>query len=87
MTIADLFLSISRIVSVYAMRHGAEPFGVAFIGYRFHPEGHGGFQLRVGAMALVGNGFALSGSDPPNYGDAERFGVVPWAYMSVGASF
>jgi hypothetical protein len=65
-TISDQFVGLSRVLSVYANRGGAAAFGVAFVGYRFHPEGHAGFQLRVGAMVLAGNGFALSGSDPPS---------------------
>ena len=60
---------------------GLTPFGVLMVGYRLHPVDHAGFQFRVGAMALAGPGLSLSVSDPG------AFGVVPWAYLSMGASF
>jgi hypothetical protein len=60
---------------------GAMPYGVAMIGYRLHPVDHAGFQLRVGLMALVGEGLALSNPDP------RSVGVLPWGYLSLGASF
>ncbi len=85
-TIADLNLGISRVASVYTMRGGVEPYGVAFVGCRVQPEGGARFQLRIGAMALIGNGFSFSGGDP-SFADAERFGIIPWAYLSAGVAF
>lgn len=90
-TITDM--GNGRIVYVYATGVGEDPksFGVALIGYRFHPEGHAGFQLRVGAMVLAGNGFALYRGSIQSYeqqaADSGRFGAIPWGYLSVGASF
>ena len=55
--------------------------GTAMVGYRLHPVGNAGFQFRVGAMALVGKGLGLSATDP------EKLGVLPWLYLSLGASF
>jgi hypothetical protein len=65
--------------------------GVAFAGYRFHPEGRAGLQARVGFMGLAGNGLSLSRVEPAR-GDylissERKFGAIPWAYMSVGVSF
>jgi hypothetical protein len=60
---------------------GALPYGIAMVGYRLHPVDHAGFQLRVGLMALVGQGLALSNADP------KSVGVLPWGYLSLGASF
>jgi hypothetical protein len=51
------------------------------VGYRLHPVGDAGFMFRVGAMALVGKGLSLSTGDP------EKIGVLPWLYLSLGASF
>lgn len=79
-------LVISRAASVYTMRRGVEPYGVAFVGCRVQPEGGARFQLRIGAMALIGNGFWFSGGDP-SFADAERFGIIPWAYLSAGVAF
>ncbi|MGH7436972.1 MAG: hypothetical protein ACRENE_14965 [Polyangiaceae bacterium] len=82
-----------RIVYVYAAGSGEDPkaFGAALVGYRFQPEGHAGLQIRVGAMVLAGNGLALYRGDIQSYeqqaADAGRFGVIPWGYLSVGASF
>jgi hypothetical protein len=61
---------------------GITPLGTAFVGYRLHPVG-GGFNFRIGAMALIGKGLSLS-TDPA---DADKVGVLPWLYMSLGASF
>lgn len=66
---------------VSASGSGVMPFAVAMVGYRLHPVDHAGFQLRVGAMAIAGEGLGLSN---PN---ANSFGVIPWAYLSLGASF
>jgi hypothetical protein len=51
------------------------------VGYRLHPVDGAGFQFRVGLMALIGEGLALSNPDP------KSLGVLPWGYISLGASF
>jgi hypothetical protein len=44
-------------------------------GYRLHPRGGAGFQLRMGGMVLMAH-------------DLTHFStVVPWTYLSVGAGF
>jgi hypothetical protein len=60
---------------------GITPTVVAMVGFRLHPVDHAGFNFRVGAMALGGQGLALSNADPT------KFGVIPWGYLSLGASF
>jgi len=60
---------------------GMMPFGDLIVGYRLHPVQHAGFNFRVGAMALIGKGLALSSGNPDN------IGVLPWLYISLGASF
>ena len=60
---------------------GMMPYGVAMVGYRLHPVDHAGFQLRVGLMAIAGEGLGLSNPNPGS------FGVLPWGYLSLGASF
>jgi hypothetical protein len=60
---------------------GMAPLGDLLVGYRFHPIHHAGFNFRVGAMAMVGKGLSLSSGDP------ESLGVLPWLYVSMGASF
>ena len=60
---------------------GMMPYGVAMVGYRLHPVDHAGFQLRVGLMAIAGEGLGLSNPNPSS------FGVLPWGYLSLGASF
>ncbi|HKU39640.1 MAG TPA: hypothetical protein VJR89_15880 [Polyangiales bacterium] len=60
---------------------GLTPIGTALVGYRSHPVGGAGFQFRVGAMAMMGEGLSLSSS---NLGG---FGVLPWLYLSAGAGF
>jgi hypothetical protein len=66
---------------VSASESAMSALGTAMVGYRLHPVGHAGFQFRVGAMALVGKGLGLSATDP------EKIGVLPWLYLSLGASF
>jgi hypothetical protein len=61
---------------------GMSALGTAMIGYRIHPVDRAGFQFRVGLMALAGNGLGLSSTPDPN-----KFGVLPWFYISFGASF
>jgi hypothetical protein len=51
------------------------------IGYRLHPVDGAGFQFRVGAMAFVGKGLGFDVTDP------SKVGVLPWFYLSLGASF
>jgi hypothetical protein len=60
---------------------GMMPFGDLIVGYRIHPINHAGFNFRIGAMALIGKGLSLSSGDP------EAIGVLPWLYISLGASF
>lgn len=55
--------------------------GTAMVGYRIHPVEGAGFNFRVGAMALMGKGVSLSAGDPT------AFGMIPWFYLSLGASF
>jgi len=59
---------------------GMTPIGTAMVGYRLHPVDGAGFQFRVGVMALAAKGFSF---DP----DPNKFGVLPWLYMSLGAGF
>jgi len=54
--------------------------GTAVIGYRRQPV-NGGFMFRVGLSALVGKGLGFDVTDP------EKVGVIPWPYMSLGATF
>lgn len=68
-------------VGASASGSGFAPLGTALLGYRSHPVGGAGFQFRVGAMAMMGEGLSLS-SD--NLGG---FGVLPWLYLSAGAGF
>ena len=56
--------------------------GTAIVGYRIHPVGGSGFHFRVGAMALIGKGLSLSKGAAP-----DAIGVLPWPYLSLGASF
>ena len=56
--------------------------GTAMVGYRIHPVEGAGFNFRVGAMALMGKGVSLSSTSDP-----AGFGVIPWFYLSLGASF
>lgn len=59
------------------------PYGDLLLGYRLQPTGgKAGFMFRVGAMALIGKGFGLSSTTDPS-----KVGVIPWGYISFGASF
>lgn len=71
----------SSALGVSASGSGVTALGTAMVGYRIHPVGGPGFQFRVGAMALIGKGLSLSTPDP------ETIGVLPWFYISMGASF
>jgi hypothetical protein len=56
--------------------------GNFLLGYRLHPVDKAGFQFRIGLMALVGKGYGvLTGAA------ADKVGVLPWGYISFGASF
>jgi hypothetical protein len=68
-------------IGASASGSGLAPLGVAMVGYRLHPVDGPGFQFRVGLMALVGNGLGWSNPDPT------KIGVLPWGYLSLGASF
>jgi hypothetical protein len=68
-------------VGASASGAGVTPYGLVMVGYRLHPVDQAGFQLRVGLMALVGQGLALSNANP------SAVGVLPWGYLSLGASF
>lgn len=69
-----------KTLSLSASGEGFSVMGMALVGYRVHPLG-GGFNFRIGAMALGAQGLALSDPDP------DTFGVVPWGYLSLGGSF
>jgi hypothetical protein len=60
---------------------GMVPYGTVLAGYRLHPVGHAGFQFRIGVMALIGQGLGLQNPNP------NSVGVIPWPYLSLGASF
>jgi hypothetical protein len=60
---------------------GLTAVGTMLVGYRIHPIEGAGFQFRVGMMGLMGKGMGLSVTDP------SAFGVLPWPYLSLGASF
>jgi hypothetical protein len=60
---------------------GVVPYGVAMIGYRNQPVDHAGFMFRVGANALFAPGLGLQNPSPGS------LGVIPWPYISLGASF
>jgi hypothetical protein len=79
MTLSYSSGSVSAGVSS-ASGSGVTPFGTAIVGYRLHPVGGAGFQFRVGAMALAAKGL---GFDPK----PDKFGVLPWFYISFGAGF
>ena len=68
-------------VGVSASGSGMTAYGTTMVGYRIHPIEGAGFNFRVGAMGLFGNGLSLSTSDP------SKFGMLPWLYLSMGASF
>lgn len=60
---------------------GMKAFGTLMVGYRLHPVDRAGFQFRVGVMALAAKGLSITDPNPT------KFGVLPWFYMSGGASF
>jgi hypothetical protein len=68
-------------VGASASGEGFAPLATALVGYRSHPVGGAGFQFRVGAMAMAGEGLSLSSDNP------DGFGVLPWLYLSAGAGF
>ena len=56
---------------------GMTVLGTAQLGYRRQPV-EGGFMFRIGVEALFGKGLAFKNPDP------NAFGVLPWAYLSLG---
>jgi hypothetical protein len=69
-------------VGVSSSGSGFGALGNAMVGYRIHPLDNAGFNFRVGAMAMMGKGVGLSSTTDPT-----AFGVMPWFYLSLGASF
>ena len=69
-------------VGASASGSGFTAYGNAMVGYRIHPVEGAGFNFRVGAMAIAGKGLSLSTPQDPS-----AFGVIPWLYLSMGASF
>jgi hypothetical protein len=69
-------------VGVSSSGSGFGALGNAMVGYRIHPVDGAGFNFRVGAMALMGKGVGLSSTTDPT-----AFGMMPWFYLSLGASF
>jgi hypothetical protein len=66
--------------SITATRAGNTIWGTAVIGYRRQPV-NGGFMFRLGMSALIGEGLRFS------FSDRAAVGVVPWPYLSLGATF
>ncbi|MFT7621757.1 MAG: hypothetical protein ACI9WU_000922 [Myxococcota bacterium] len=64
---------------------GVAAYGTAHVGYRVHPL-DGGFNFRIGLMALFGPGFGGTSTDSDGQLQAD-FGVAPWGYLSLGYSF
>jgi len=60
---------------------GFSALGTTMVGYRIHPLEGAGFNFRVGGMAVMGKGVGFNVTDPT------AFGVMPWFYLSLGASF
>jgi hypothetical protein len=71
-----------RTLGSSASSSGLGAFGSAMVGYRIHPLEGAGFNFRIGAAALMGKGMSLSSDGDPN-----AFGMLPWFYISMGASF
>ena len=61
---------------------GLTPVGTVHVGYRLHPVEGSGFNFRIGAMAMAGNGMSLSANADPS-----AFAIMPWGYISFGGSF
>lgn len=51
------------------------------VGYRLHPVDGAGFQFRIGMQVFGGKGLGFDVEDPT------KFGILPWPYLSLGASF
>jgi hypothetical protein len=68
-------------VGASASGAGFAPLATANVGYRLHPVSGAGFQFRIGALAMIGQGLSLSASSP------DSIGVLPWVYLSLGAGF
>ena len=69
-------------VGVSSSGSGFGALGTTMVGYRIHPVEGAGFNFRVGAMAILGKGVGLSSTTDPT-----AFGMMPWFYLSLGASF
>jgi hypothetical protein len=67
---------------VSASGSGFGALGTAMVGYAIHPIDGAGFNFRIGALMLMGKGVSLSAAHDPT-----AFGVAPWGYLSLGASF
>jgi hypothetical protein len=81
--VGGIFLHASGSGSGFGMNSSAAGnvlLGTAVIGYRRQPV-NGGFMFRVGISALVGQGLGFDVTDPG------KVGVIPWPYMSLGATF
>ncbi len=64
------------------------PLGFLQAGYRFHPVESAGFNFRIGVMALVGAGpLGGLGVGVQLGTGAAAVSLVPWGYLSLGASF
>ncbi|MGC4091882.1 MAG: hypothetical protein QM756_29170 [Polyangiaceae bacterium] len=68
-------------VGVSSSGSGMAVYPDLLVGYRLHPVDGAGFNFRVGAMAFVGKGLGWDVTDPG------AVGVLPWFYLSLGASF
>jgi hypothetical protein len=68
-------------IGASASGSGFSALGTTMVGYRIHPIDGAGFNFRVGAMGIMGKGVGFSVTDPT------AFGVMPWFYLSLGASF
>jgi hypothetical protein len=67
------------------------PLGWVQVGYRYHPVMKAGFNFRIGVMALVGGAplysFAAFGVGAHLGTTVDAPNIVPWGYISLGASF
>jgi hypothetical protein len=59
------------------------PLALAMVGYRNQPVDRSGFMFRVGVQAIVAPRSFLSGPLPAPL----NLSVLPWPYLSLGASF
>lgn len=78
--VTPVFTSASASSGLTASGTGSTAYGSFHVGYRLHPQ-TAGFQFRVGLMAVYGPGLGFSATNPSSVG------VIPWGYISFGASF